>query len=48
MKARYSTKCIVCDAFIEKGKEIVKNEDENCTQTLCKRNIRNTIILVIR
>jgi len=28
MKARFSTKCSVCDAFIEKGKEIVKNEDE--------------------
>jgi len=45
MKARFSTKCSVCDAFIEKGKEIVKNEDEELgTQTLCKRNIRNTVI----
>jgi len=29
MKARFSTKCNVCDAFIQKGKEIVKNENED-------------------
>ena len=35
MKARFSTKCGVCDAFIEKVKEIVKNEDENWVHKHC-------------
>ncbi len=29
MKARFSTTCIVCDGYIQKGKEIVKNEAGN-------------------
>jgi hypothetical protein len=39
MKARFSTKCSVCDAFIEKGKEIVKNEDENWVHKYCANEI---------
>jgi len=39
MKARFSTKCTVCDAFIEKGKEIAKNEDENWVNKLCANEI---------
>ena len=39
MKARFSTKCSVCDAFIEKGKEIVKNEAENWVHKHCANEI---------
>jgi len=39
MKARFSTKCSVCDALIEKGKEIVKNEDENWVHKHCANEI---------
>ena len=39
MKARFSTKCIVCDAFREKGKEIVKNDDEDWVHNHCANEI---------
>jgi len=39
MKARFSTKCSVCDAFIEIGKENVKNEDENWVHNHCANEI---------
>ena len=39
MKARFSTKCIVCDAFIEKGKENAKNEDGRCVHIHCTNEI---------
>jgi len=35
MKARFSTKCTACDEFIEKGKEIAKNEDGNWVHRHC-------------
>ena len=35
MKAKFSTKCSVCDAFIQKGKEIVKNENEDWVHKHC-------------
>ena len=35
MKAKFSTKCSVCDAFIQKGKEIVKNENEDWVHRHC-------------
>ena len=39
MKARFSTKCNVCDAFIEKGKEIVKNNDGDWVHKYCASEI---------
>ena len=39
MKATFSTKCIVCDAFIEKGKEIAKNEDGSWVHKHCTNEI---------
>ena len=39
MKARFSTKCTSCDAFIEKGKEIEKNEDGNWVHKYCANEI---------
>ena len=39
MKARFSTKCIVCDALIEKGQEIAKNEDGNWVHKHCASEI---------
>jgi hypothetical protein len=35
MKARFSTKCTSCDEFIEKGKEIAKNEDGDWVHKHC-------------
>jgi hypothetical protein len=35
MKARFSTKCSVCDALIEKGKEIAKNDDGDWVHRYC-------------
>ena len=35
MKARFSTKCTACDEFIEKRKEIAKNEDGNWVHKHC-------------
>ena len=39
MKAKFSTKCIVWDAFIEKGKEIAKNEDGSSVHKHCTNEI---------
>ena len=39
MKARFSTKCSVCDALIENGKEFAKNEDENWVHKHCINEI---------
>ena len=39
MKAKFSTKCSVCDAFIQKGKEIVKNENEDWIHKHCANEI---------
>ena len=39
MKARCSTKCIACDALIEKGKEIAKNEDGSWVHKHCANEI---------
>ena len=35
MKARFSTKWTSCDEFIEKGKEIAKNEDGDWVHKHC-------------
>jgi hypothetical protein len=39
MKAKFSTLCIVCDAIIQKGKEIVKNENGNWVHKQCTNEI---------
>ena len=39
MKARFSTKCSACGAFIEKGKEIAKNEDDNWVHKHCTNEL---------
>ncbi|SVB96897.1 uncharacterized protein METZ01_LOCUS249751 [marine metagenome] len=39
MKARFSTTCIVCDGYIQKGKEIVKNEAGNWVHKYCASEI---------
>jgi len=39
MKARFSTKCNVCDALIQKGKEIVKIENGNWIHKHCVNEI---------
>ena len=39
MKARFSTKCNVCDALVQKGKEIVKNENGNWVHNHCANEI---------
>ena len=39
MKAKFSTICIVCDANIQKGKEIVKNENGDWIHKYCANEI---------
>ena len=39
MKAKFSTKCNVCDAFIQKGKEIMKNDDGDWVHRYCVNEI---------
>ena len=39
MKAKFSNKCNVCDAFIQKGKEIMKNEDGDWVHKHCVNEI---------
>ena len=40
MKAKFSTKCIVCDAFIQRGKEIMKNDGGNWIHKHCANEIQ--------
>ena len=43
MKARFSTKCTSCDDFIEKGKEIAKNEDGDWVDSNSNKILKNKV-----